>query len=60
MKPGMTDKEILTLCAKDYVVRTHGQNILNWSVATWDAAVLGIRIQFTDETLKNAKKVYQL
>lgn len=55
----MTDKELLTLCAKDYVVKTHGRAILDWSVATWDAAVLGIRIQFTDETLKNIKEVYK-
>ena len=32
--------------------------ILTWSQATWDAAVLGVRIQFTDETLKNAKVAY--
>jgi len=55
----MTDEEILVLCAKDYVVKIHRSRILDWSKETWDAAVMGILRQFTDETLKNAKEVYK-
>lgn len=56
----MTDEELLILCAKDYVVKTHKWAILKWSDDTWWAAVEGILRTFTDETLKNAKVTYNV
>ena len=54
----MTDDELLTLVAKDYVIKTHRFAVLNWSADTWFAAVRGIRATFTDETLINARIAY--
>lgn len=55
----MTDQELLTLVAKDYVLKTHKWAVRTWSRQKWHESVQAIRDTFTDETLKNAREVYK-
>ncbi len=54
----MTDEELLTLVAKDYLVKTHQFGIRLWTEANWWAAIENVMATFTDETLKNARIAY--
>ncbi len=54
----MNDQELLTLVAKDYVVKTYRFAIQHWTRQRWHEEVQTIRDTFTDETLKNARIAY--
>ena len=56
----MNDQELMTLVAKDYVIKVHKFAVLHWTRQKWHEEVQAIRETFTDETLKNARIAYKL
>ncbi len=39
--PSMSYNQLITLAAKDNLIVTHGEALLNWTRQTWESAVVG-------------------